>query len=250
MHISDKLGVILRFWDEIEDSKFFDEKHRIESCDNEPLDRFYQRALETIILYYADKKPAKELFKRLKMDSDFKIEYEDATYVDIMYQGEYIPYRLDLISHSPMGLTLNSGSGSKQLALAVLAKASDNKTALRYYEDFKPFLFEAFNKWGKKISYIQIQQWLIERKRKDMENIVKYVCSELNITQKALSEEIGVSEGTVNRWSANPEDVPLQTKKTLQLLLENAQLKENQQKMQQALSLLEEVKNTQNVSIL
>jgi DNA-binding XRE family transcriptional regulator len=33
-----------------------------------------------------------------------------------------------------------------------------------------------------------------------MENIVKYVCSELDMTQKALSEEIGVSEGTVNRW--------------------------------------------------
>jgi len=82
-----------------------------------------------------------------------------------------------------------------------------------------------------------------------MKNIVKYVCSELDITQKALAEEIGVSEGTVNRWSAKPEDMPLQTQKTLKILLENAQLKENQNKLQTALSLLEEVKNTQNISI-
>jgi transcriptional regulator with XRE-family HTH domain len=60
-----------------------------------------------------------------------------------------------------------------------------------------------------------------------MKNIVKYVCKELNITQKILAEEIGVSEGTVNRWSAKPEDISLQTHKTLQLLLENTQLKEN-----------------------
>lgn len=83
-----------------------------------------------------------------------------------------------------------------------------------------------------------------------MENIVKYVCNELDMTQKALAEEIGVSEGTVNRWSAKPEEITPQAKKMFQLLLENAQLKEKQQKLQQALSLLEEVKNTQNVSIL
>ncbi|MBS4067685.1 MAG: helix-turn-helix transcriptional regulator [Sulfurimonas sp.] len=82
-----------------------------------------------------------------------------------------------------------------------------------------------------------------------MKNIVKYVCNELDITQKALAEEIGVSEGTVNRWSAKPDEVPLQTQKTLKILLENSQLKENQEKIQKAISLLEEVKNTQNISI-
>ena len=248
MHISDKSGVILRFWTDIEDSKCFNESDRLEAIDNESDDKFYQRVLETIILNYADKKPAQELFKRLNMDGIFKLE-EAYPYVDVIYQGDYLPYRLDLVPHSPMGLSLGGGSGSSQLALSVLATASNNKIALLYYEDFKPFLLEALSRRVKNISYIEIQQWLIKRKRKDMENIVKYVCSELDMTQKALSEEIGVSEGTVNRWSAKPDEVPLQTQKTLQLLLENAQLKENQQKLQQALSLLEEVKNTQNISI-
>jgi hypothetical protein len=166
MHISDKSGVILRFWDEIERSKFFKKENCLESHNNEAEDRYYQRALETIILNYADKNPSKELFKRLKMDGVFTIEDEDETYVDITYQCEYIPYRLDLANHSPMGFSMGGGSSSSQLALAVLAKASDNKTALRYYEDFKPFLLEAFNKWGKRLVTYRFNNGLLDEKGK------------------------------------------------------------------------------------
>lgn len=242
--MTDISGVISRFWYEIKESKSFSENDRLERLDNESIDTYYHRVLEITILNYADIKPAKKLFKHLKMDGVFKM-LNDKNNTDVIFNNEYIPYRLDLASHSTMGLSLYGGSSSKQLSLAILAAATNDKDALKYYDEFKQIVFDAYNR-NKQISYIEIQQWLIKRKRKEMENIVKYVCSELDITQKALSEEIGVSEGTVNRWSAKPDEVPLQTKKTLNLLLENAQLKANQEKLQKAISLLEELKTPQN----
>ena len=257
MNNTDKSGVILKFWNQIKDSKAFKEEDYLERDDNESVDEFCQRVLEYIIEKFSDTKPAQELFKRLKIDGVFQT-IKDTTNpeaVEILYQDEYLPYRLDLKGHSHYGFTLFDGTSSaRQLSLAILATASNDKYALKNYDEFKPFLLETLNKKklfdkNQAISYIQIQQWIIKKKREDMKNIVKYVCSELNITQKALSEDIGVSEGTVNRWSAKPEDVPLQTQKTLKILLENAQLKENHKKLQTAISLLEEVKNTQNISL-
>jgi len=259
MNNTDKSGVILKFWNGIEQDKSFKETDDLEQNDNESFDDYCQRILEDIILKFSNNKYAKLLFKRLKIDGVFKI-VEDETNpmgIEIIYKNEYLPYRVDLKNHSPMGfISLGNGTSSaRQLSLAILATASNDKYALKYYDEFRPFLLNVLNNpkdlLGKKqeISYIEVQQWILKKKREDMKNIVKYVCSELNITQKALSEEIGVSEGTVNRWSAKPEDVPIQTHKTLKILLENALLKENQKKLQTAISLLEEVKNTQNISL-
>jgi len=251
MNNTDKSGVILKFWTQIKENKVFKESDYIEQKDNETFEKLLQRKLEYIIENFSDTKTAKELFKRLKIDGIFKV-IKDTTNpqaVEVLYNDEYLSYRLDLHNFSVYGFSIGNGSSSsKQLALAILATASNDTYAKKYYEDFMPYLFEIVSK-KKEISYIQVQQWIIKKKREDMKNIVKYVCNELDITQKALSEEIGVSEGTVNRWSAKPEDVPLQTQKTLKILLENAQLKENQKKLQTAISLLEEVKNSQNISI-
>ncbi|HEE9620146.1 TPA: helix-turn-helix transcriptional regulator [Campylobacter coli] len=57
------------------------------------------------------------------------------------------------------------------------------------------------------------------------ENIVKEVCKELNITQKELSEILGVHLTTIQKWVANDNDLPLQAKKSLNLVLENHHLK-------------------------
>lgn len=258
MNNTDKSGVILKFWNKIEQTKVFKESDYLDRENNESFYEYSQRLLENVILKFSNDKYAKLLFEHLKIDGIFKV-VEDETNsagVEIIYNNEYLPYRLDLKNHSPLGFSLKDGtSGAKQLSLAILATASNDNYALKHYDEFKPYLLKIFNNpkdiLGKKqdISYIQIQQWILHKKREDMKNIVKYICTELNITQKALSEEIGVSEGTVNRWSAKPEDVPLQTQKTLKILLENAQLKENQKKLQTAISLLEEVKNTHNISI-
>ena len=258
MNNTNKSGVILKYWNKIEQSKSFQESDYLERNDTESFDEYCQRVLENIILKHSSNKFAKLLFKRLTIDGVFKV-VEDETNsngVEVIYKNEYLSFRLDLQEHSTMGFSLGDGTSSaRQLSLAILATASNDKYALKYYDEFKPFLLKTLNNpkdlLGKKqeISYIKIQQWILNKKREDMKNIVKYVCNELDITQKALAEEIGVSEGTVNRWSAKPEDVPLQTQKTLKILLENAQLKENQKKLKTALSLLNEVKNAQNISI-
>ncbi|EAK0755625.1 helix-turn-helix transcriptional regulator [Campylobacter coli] len=59
----------------------------------------------------------------------------------------------------------------------------------------------------------------------EKENIVKRVCKELNITQKELSEILGVHLTTIQKWVANDNDLPLQAKKSLNLVLENHHLK-------------------------
>ncbi|EAJ2862359.1 helix-turn-helix domain-containing protein [Campylobacter coli] len=59
----------------------------------------------------------------------------------------------------------------------------------------------------------------------EKENIVKKVCKELNITQKELSEILGVHLTTIQKWVANDNDLPLQVKKSLNLVLENHHLK-------------------------
>jgi len=258
MNNTDKSGVILKFWNEIEQAKSFKESDFLARNNNESFDEYCQRVLENIILKHSNNPFAKLLFERLKMNGIFKVVKDETNIkgVEIKYNDDYLSFRLDLHNHSTMGFSLGEGTSSaRQLSLAILATASSDKYALKHYDDFRPFLLDILNNpkdlLGKKqeISYIQIQQWILKKKREDMKNIVKYVCSELDITQKTLSEEIGVSEGTVNRWSAKPEDVPLQTQKTLKILLENAQLKENQEKLQKAISLLEEVKNTQTISL-
>ena len=58
-----------------------------------------------------------------------------------------------------------------------------------------------------------------------MNKFIKDFCLELDITQKTLSELVGVSEGTVNRWSSNPNKIPKHMKRMLFLLLENHKLK-------------------------
>ena len=40
------------------------------------------------------------------------------------------------------------------------------------------------------------------------ENIVKKVCKELNITQKELSEKIGISENTIGGWARGITETP------------------------------------------
>jgi DNA-binding transcriptional regulator YiaG len=75
------------------------------------------------------------------------------------------------------------------------------------------------------------------------ENIVKKTCKELGITQKELAELMGVSEGTVNRWSANPSELTIQATKMLALLVENHQLKQQQQDFKTFFDLFKKLQN-------
>jgi len=57
------------------------------------------------------------------------------------------------------------------------------------------------------------------------ENIVKRVCSELNITQKELANRLGTHLTTVQKWVASNE-LPNMALKSLDLLVENEKNKE------------------------
>lgn len=252
MNISDKSGVISKHLTILREKNVFNDGNYLDITEGETIEDFYQRVLEYIVLNFSNNKYAMELFIRLGMNGIFKIKKDKyaPTLVEVTYNDKFVPYRLDLLSMSSMGFSLGiNTSSSRQLSLAILSIVIGDKEALKYYQDFTPYLLDIIKQSRKQqVSYIEVYKWFIETKREKMKNIVKYVCAELNITQKALSEEIGVSEGTVNRWSAKPDEVPLQTQKTLKILLENEQLKENQKKLLTALSLLEEVKNSQNNS--
>jgi len=65
----------------------------------------------------------------------------------------------------------------------------------------------------------------ISKELKMKKNIIKNVCSELNITQRELSEKIGSAEATIRNWSAGKE-VPKWALKSMDLLIENKKNKE------------------------
>lgn len=71
-----------------------------------------------------------------------------------------LPPRLDLANHSPTGLSWGyAGSGPAQCALAVLAHATDDKTALKYYQQFKHRVVARFEpNW--KMTHREILDWV------------------------------------------------------------------------------------------
>ena len=74
-------------------------------------------------------------------------------------------------------------------------------------------------------------------------NIVKKVCAELEITQKELAVKLGVHITAVQKWVANAQNLPLQTQKTPELVLENHKLKQKTEKIDQILRLIDELKS-------
>lgn len=76
------------------------------------------------------------------------------------------------------------------------------------------------------------------------ENIVKLTCKELGITQKELAERMNVSEGTVNRWSSKPDEIPPQSTKMFDLLIENQILKSKTEKINTIFTLIKEIQQS------
>lgn len=57
---------------------------------------------------------------------------------EVTVNGKELNPRLDLRNHSPTGLSWGyAGSGPAQCALAILADAFDDATAVKYYQRFK-----------------------------------------------------------------------------------------------------------------
>lgn len=73
----------------------------------------------------------------------------------------------------------------------------------------------------------------LEQNLRSKENIVKRACKELGITQKELAEKLGVSKPSVERWAQS--EVPEQSQKQIETLLENIQLKQELEELKSAI---------------
>ena len=81
---------------------------------------------------------------------------------------------------------------------------------------------------------------------KKEDNLVKQVCSKLGITQKELAKKLDVTEQTIVRWVKKPEEITAQSLFTLNLLLENVELKNRVDKYKNFFELFDELISKNN----
>ncbi len=207
--------------------------------DEQKAEYIFYKMLES----YLDNKHVKDMIKILEIDKVFEIKNLNGSGRCIVkYDKESLDYRLDLKNHSPMGFG-NGGSSFKQMTLAILAKASNDKEALRYYEDFldeiKMLMHKSILSDTYKINQIDILHSL---SKIIFLNPVKRICKILGLKQKELAHQLNVSDVTVNRWSSKSVDVPLAMLRTFDLLEENSILRERVYKAEDILLALNKYK--------
>jgi len=181
---------------------------------------------------YKDNTHVKDMIQMLDINNTFEIiNLKAGRQCQVKFKNEYLDYRLDLKNHSPMGFG-TGGSSQLQMSLAILAKAMNDKEALRYYEDFNKHISNLYqtNMLSNKlvIKQIDIIAWLSEQV---LSNPVKRICKILDIKQKELAEQLHVSEVSVNRWSSKSVDVPAPMLRTFDILEENKILREKVEKI-------------------
>lgn len=77
--------------------------------------------------------------------------------------GSPLDPRVDLHEHSSDGLAWGyAGSGPAQLALALLADALDDETALEHYQRFKRHVVAELPDDGWRLSEADIREWMAE----------------------------------------------------------------------------------------
>lgn len=78
---------------------------------------------------------------------------------EVTVDGEPLDPRFDILNHSPTGFEWGyGGSGPSQLSLAILAHATDDETAERYYHTFLVVIGKLPDTW--EINTKQIEDWL------------------------------------------------------------------------------------------
>lgn len=255
MNIIDKLTIIdgvqmyLRHEDILTDDEISQNNYYRAYCTKE---QYIEYVFYTLVLNHQDSARVKALLESLKLDGIFELTLlKNGREYQVKYNDEFLDYRLDLREHSPMGFG-SGGSSFTQMALAILAKATNDKEALRYYEDFKKDL-TSLAKSNKSLKHIvsaeehtiikqvDIIYWLAQQ---ILSNPVKRICKILHVNQKELAKVLNVSDVTVNRWSSKSVDVPPQILRTFDILEENYILKEKVEKVDLILKTLNELQNT------
>jgi DNA-binding transcriptional regulator YiaG len=253
MNLIDKLTIIDAVWMYLgqegtlsDDERSKDDYYRWDATK----EQYVEYIFYTMILNHIDNPRVIKLLEALKFDGEFELTLlENKREYQAKYNDEFLDYRLDLRNHSPMGFG-TGGSSYNQLALAILSKATNDKEALRYYEDFRkdirnlskyPTKNIVSNKEVSIIKQTDILHWLATQ---ILSNPVKRICKILHVNQKELAEILNVSDVTVNRWSSKSVDVPAQTKRTFDILEENSILKEKVQKVDLLLKTIGELQKT------
>jgi len=246
MNPIDKLIIIDTTWLYLDSERYITDKEKerasyyFDSCSNEKRAEylFYK-----MIFSFKNKNHVKDLIQTLDINNTFEIiNLEADRQCLVKFKDEYLDYRLDLKAHSPMGFG-NGGSSHKQMSLAILAKATNNKEALRYYEDFDKHIDSMYDKSILKdkrtLSQLDIIYWLSEQ---ILSNPVKRICKILDLKQKELAEQLHVSDVSVNRWSSKSIDVPAPMLRTFDILEENHILKNKVNKVDLILRTLAELR--------
>lgn len=244
----DKLTIIRATWSYLNSESYITDEikekvyYYYDYCTNEQIAEYL---FYTMIHSYKDKNHVKDMIHILGIDNNFEIiNLHASRQCQVKYKDEHLDYRLDLKNHSPMGFG-DGGSSFKQMSLAILAKASNDKEALRYYEDFNKvlgsMLKSSLNPLDNKstINQLDILYWLSEQ---ILSNPVKRICKILDLKQKELAEQLHVSDVTVNRWSSKSVEVPAPTLRTFDIMEENHILKEKVGKVDLILKTLGELK--------
>lgn len=255
MNLIDKLTIIDAVWmylhheDVLTDDEIATNDYYKEYCTKE---QYIEFTFYTLIFKYKDNSRVKTLLESLKLDGIFELTLlKDGREYQVKYNDEFLDYRLDLREHSPMGFG-TGGSSYNQMALAILAKATNDKEALRYYEDFRKDITN-LSKSNNSLKHIvsseehtvikqvDILYWLAQQ---ILSNPVKRICKILHVNQKELAKVLNASDVTVNRWSSKSVDVQPQILRTFDILEENFILKEKVEKVDLILKTLNELKKS------
>jgi DNA-binding transcriptional regulator YiaG len=249
MNPIDKLTLIESIWMYLDSDDYLDDEDKDktyyyfhETTKEQSSEYFFYKMLYS----YKNITYVKDMINTLDINNTFEVTNLSSNKpCQVKYKEDFIDYRLDLRHHSPMGFG-NGGSSFMQMSLAILAKATNDKEALRYYEDFNKVLGSMLKENlinpldnTLKIKQIDIIYWLAEQ---IISNPVKRICKILDLKQKELAEHIHVSDVTVNRWASKSVDVPAPMLRTFHILEENHILKEKVDKVDLILKTLGELK--------
>lgn len=158
----------------------------------------------------------------------------------VTYGEVELPTRYEQFSKSKDGFDWGTnGSGSQQLAYAVLRQVTDEEFSRENAVKFANDVIFSLNARDWILSAVEVQEWieenssreesidevpiqdLVPKRKKIKKNVVKDVCKELEITQKELAHILEVPEGTISSWAVKNE-IPRLGKKAIQFYILNA----------------------------
>lgn len=163
----------------------------------------------------------------------------------VTFREQELPLRYELFSQSEDGFDWGcNGAAPLQLAFSMLYELTDEnfakKNALKFSTDVirklttRDWIMESSEvltwlkqntDFGKEeIKQVVVNKPLKSTKRKPAKksNIIKDVCTELDITQKELAQILEVPEGTVSSWAVKNE-IPRLGKKAIEFYILNKQ---------------------------